>query len=490
MSRRMSGPALALVMIVLTGCSSTAQINRAAAPEALVIEEVAAPATLESFSPTELGSRDAPVKTPPLEAAAPSAAEVAFVASAPSPSRAERQTAGAAKFGPGVTPGVIRIGAPIPSQTVPYNFLYRETFRPNFRRVWEVIADAINSTGGILGRRVRLEFLSFSEDDLEAAARQICTYFTEEIEVVAVAGPEVGTASCLDRAGIVSLSHAYSLQPDFYRRAPHAFSPMSISLERANQLYVDGLYQQGFFSGDHRIGLLRWDEPMYESISNDVVKPALAQYGLEITEEVPITNSSVPEAQAAGWNAVGRLKDAGVDRLLTLDVASYILPEFTDYAEAQNYYPRYGLNSLVGGEWEMERKQLEGSMGIGWLPWVDLEPRHAYREGSEGTRRCVDLMVAAGEEAQIDTYNEGLWSSSICDAALLLKAAIEAGGPSITTDTIVAGAESLDTSFASSNTLVTRFDRGRHEGVGAIRFLRWFTQCGCFRYTSGLIDAG
>lgn len=487
----------AATVLLLCACSSTAQLSKPPDPNGAAIEEVVAPETIETLdtkpSKVRTGSPSTMAEVVPRGASdtIATAAEEAFVAVTPaSPPAASVRARHAAEFGPGVTDGAIRIGAPLPHRDDKVNeMIYPETFRPEFERVWRVVADAINATGGILGRRLEVVFLRDAP-----TGDEICTFFTEEEPVIAVAGYEDGQGPCLDKAGIVPLPAAYSLEADYYRNAPHALAPMGISEWRVTQLYVEGLYQQGFFEGDHKIGLLRWDTPPYPALSNKIVKPTLARYGLELEEEVvltyPHTIGAIPRAQAEARSGVQTFKRAGVDRLLTLDEGSYILPEFTDYAEAQDYRPRYGLNSFNGGEWNMERKQLKGAMGIGWMPWLDLQPDHAYHYGSDGGRRCRDLMAAAEEGQQMDTFNEAIWTSTICDAALLLKAAVEAGGPSITSDSIVAGAESLGTSFPSANTLLTRFGPGRHEGIAAIRFLRWFVGCQCFRYTSDLLDAG
>ena len=486
--------AASVALILLAGCSSTAQLGNQVDPDAADIEAVSAPETLESVDAAPVGrvpQQKAVAGAPPEAIEGPlAAAEQAFVASAPSSAAPSAPASGAVAYGPGASDQAIRIGAPVPHQSSFLNDnIYQEAERPDFTAVWRVITRAINSSGGILGRRLELTLLKDQPN-----AEQICTHFTEEEAVIAVVGYVGAAAECLSDAGTVSISHPYSLERNFYHGAPYALSTMGISMRRSTKLYIEGLYQQGFFEGDHKIGLIRWDIPPYPALVNEVVQPMLARYGLRIAEELVITNPDeihdIPRAQSEGRSGVQVFKAAGIDRVLTLDSGSYILPEFTDYAEAQGYRPRYGMNSLNGGEWDMERKQLKGAMGIGWMPWLDLEPRHAYRHGSEGARRCKDLMDAAGEGKQMATYNEALWTSSICDGVLLLKAAIEAGGGNITAGSIVAGAETLGTSFSSANTVLSRYEPGRIEPVAAVRLIRWFVRCECFRYTSGLLDAG
>ena len=496
MHSRAAALATATSLLVTAGCASTTRLETPPPAGEVPISQVQAPASLEPVQEqtngtvTEQGSPDLGT-LPQAETDLPNQAEVAFVASAPSTPAPSTKGQGPIEMGPGVTGSVIRVGVPLPDKEVPLveQLHYEETFRPNFRRVWNIVIRAINSTGGILGRRFEPIFLP-GEPNAEA----VCTHFTEEQDVVVVTGSETGAAKCLDRAGVVPVSYAYTLRGDTYRESPRLLTPTTIGHERALQLYVDGLLQQRFFDGDTKIGLIRFDTPEWARLSDEVIKPRLARYGLEIEEELRVTypdeDGELAKAFAEGESGVQVFKAKGIDRVLTLDSGSWILPEFTAMAERQNYYPRYGLNSLNGGEWEMERNQLKGAVGIGWMPWLDLEPQHAYRHGSEGARRCKDLMDAAGASEEMDSYNEGLWTSSICDLALFLKAAVEAGGPSITADSIVAGAERLGTSFKASNTLMTRLGPGRHEGVAAIRFLQWFVGCQCFRYTSGLIDAG
>lgn len=488
---------ISVATLMLVACSSTAEVGEIRGAGASPVEEVAAPQSLEPFAESSVAKRKRPGLSAMQETVAAAgndmagAAETAFVAGAPSsPTAPSPQAQRNARFGPGVSGKAIRLGVVVPEPIPEWGrLLYPETIAPDYKTVWRIVIEAINSTGGILGRKIEPVYVP------EGPEEEICTHFTEEEHVIAVAGPLWHTsASCLDRAGIVPLVQAFTLESDFYRDAPHALTPLGISQFRLTPLYIEGLYQQGFFDGEPRIGLIRWDTPPYPDLTEQVVKPMLARYGLEIQEELVITSPQqthqIANAQAEGRSGVQRFKRAGIDRVLTLDESSWILPEFTDYAEAQDYHPRYGLHSLNGGEWSMERNQLNGAMGIGWMPWRDLEPKDAYRHGSDGARRCHDLMTAAGEGRQMDTYYEALSVARICDHGLLLKAAVEAGAPSITQASIVAGAESLGTSFSSANTLSNRFEPGRHEGVAAIRYLRWFVRCQCFRYTSDLIDAG
>ena len=488
---------LSTCLIALAACSSTAQLERPVNPDALAVEEVTAPSTLESYSEQPIPEKKSPGKgvphgSSPAALDDATAAEAAFVATVPRPPRraATRQPPGPPAFGPGVTERVIRVGIPYLGPKEEHFDVYPELKRPDFKRVWSVVIAAINSAGGVLGRHLQPVFLGPNPTQEE-----ICTYFTEEEEVFAVTGYGTDAGPCLDDAGVLTITHSHLAHPDYYRNAPRSLVPLGISQARAAQLYIDGLHQQGFFDGRRTIGLIRWDTPDIEEAATNVVRPALARYGLKIEEEVVLSwpeqdHETPATAMAQGRAGVQTFKDAGIDRVLTLDHGSYILPEFTDYAQSQGYHPRYGVDSLNGGEWDTDRRQLKGAVGVGWMPWIDLEPEDAYRYGSEGARRCKDLLEAAGEGEQMDTYNEGVWSSSICDAALLLKAAVEAGGPSITMDSAVAGAESLRTSFHGANTLLTRFAPGRHEGVAAIRFIKWFISCQCFRYTSKLFDAG
>jgi hypothetical protein len=69
-----------------------------------------------------------------------------------------------------------------------------------------------------------------------------------------------------------------------------------------------------------------------------------------------------------------------------------------------------------------------------------------------------------------------------CTNLRFLKAALEAGGSTISRDSFRRGAEALGTSFESGLTFGTRFDSSRHDGVALVRALAYQSSCTCMRY--------
>ena len=70
----------------------------------------------------------------------------------------------------------------------------------------------------------------------------------------------------------------------------------------------------------------------------------------------------------------------------------------------------------------------------------------------------------------------------MCDAIFFFKAAVEAGGPDVSTDSWLAGVSRIN-GLASASTF-TMNTTNRHDGVGTIRTMAYFDDCNCWHYTS------
>src|SRR5205085_9090954 len=98
------------------------------------------------------------------------------------------------------------------------------------------------------------------------------------------------------------------------------YRPGRINPERWANAYVDGLAPGGFFEGKPKVGLVRFDAPVFERISNNVLKPRMQEHGLKFTDEIPISS---PESIAAFSsvssqvsNAILRLRNDGVTHVM------------------------------------------------------------------------------------------------------------------------------------------------------------------------------
>lgn len=498
---------LSVALVLATGCASTAQAPSAprAVPDvaddldtALEPVEHAPGANAEGREDErDLASRGTDSR--PFASALESVQHEFVAAGAPAVKVPERVTD--APMGPGVTRRTITLADAYPKDLNEiFSSIGYEDGSAMTPREWGVatraVADAINASGGILGRRLRWLVRYYNVSDystFEEQERSHCTYFTEEREVFAMRiGSEESTA-CIERRGGISLLGAFSsFDRQMYAQYPHAVAPGGISLDRHAALLVNGLYAQGFFESEDRIGLVTWGgAARFDRVVDRVLEPALESHGLTLTAQARIPElqgvSDIPRAQADVRREALRFKNLDIEKVIFLDNGEPST-HFIKAAEEQGYRPRFGFASLSGGAYERPANLLEGSMSVGWLPTQDLDVARGLRISPPATHRCRELLEAAGLEVY-DTYWSAQQANTLCDHALFLKAAIEAGGPAITADSFIAGVESLGRSFESANVFATRFAPGRHDGVAAFRYVRWFGDCDCFRYTSPLYRA-
>ncbi len=109
---------------------------------------------------------------------------------------------------------------------------------------------------------------------------------------------------------------------------------------------------------------------------------------------------------------------------------------------------------------------------------------HPYTAHGPGYARCMEIMKKAG--ASFASDSDRLYAVLACDGYGFLKAAVEAGLPSITAASFIIGAERLGAGFPGAASYAVSFGPGRHYGVAAVRISRFDEACTCFKYTSGL----
>lgn len=502
-------------LFVAAACSSTAQDLRPEAATAPPSPLAAVGATPEPFkgasdvagSTTPEPQKRHPQPTAGVSRGAASASATAaeeYVAAAPPASPAAVEASRRAPTGPGVSRDTISFGVRIPRNgwsPSTFGLEPAESLTPSERKeMHRVLAAAVNSAGGILGRSVRPVFWEFDTRDYSSfaeAQQAACEYFTREESVFALLGAGLdGLTECMERNGRVTYQPSFTaFDLVLYRRYRHVVGAAAMSLDRQAALYIAGLDAQGFFGARDRVGLVTWDDPVYARVVDRVVYPALTRIGVELAADArvrpPKDEAGYPQAVSEAQTVVERFKSEGINKVLALDHTGSGLQVFMNLAEARDYRPKYGLYSLTGGGQALKakaRKQLHGALGVGWIPLQDIDLEAGLRAAPEATGRCRRLMEANDLDL-FDDYLSAQMAATACDFWLFLKAAIEAGGPAVTADSAVAGAESLGASFSPAMTFASRFGPGRRDGVAAVRYFRFFTRCDCFRYTSGLYNA-
>lgn len=356
------------------------------------------------------------------------------------------------------------------------------------RKAIQVIAEHINARGGIGGKPIEVlfHFVDVTAGTHDSRGAESCAFFTEDHEVFAVlmlANHSHTFTRCMAsrKTPVIDVSSTVLPhdQKDLDEHAPHLYLPIRVNLSRLD-IYIDALAEQGFFAGDVKVGLLRYDWTTHKRVRDRVIVPALARHGVKLTDEFAFTMvQSVSDLSRAGSqaaSAVLRFRSKGVNRLLFLPTAWVVPTVWPPAAESQGYRARYGINSWEGPDFLANNappEQLREAVGVGWQPATDLGPTRSIevlRKGAHWSHCAV-----AGRKAG---YPEEF--ATACTPFLFLQEAVARG--SLTTDGLRSGADKLGDAPYSNSNMGTFFGPGRYDGAAVGRNIAFDPGCGCFEY--------
>ena len=348
----------------------------------------------------------------------------------------------------------------------------------------------INARGGLGGRKI--ELVLYDLDPAQAAADQssamqaACTFFTQDKHVVAVASyvalvPD-NFYQCMAKAHVPLVSPDEGVSSDFFRRyADTVYMPSGPSYTRLLADSVDALWDVGWLTKASKVGVVGYDTVDVHSIVDKGLVPALKRHGLSLTTGM---YTSTTTAAASEYNAgVLSFQARGVDRVFFAPGGQPVY--FILAAAQQAYHPHYELGSLeypsVVAANNMPADQLAGSMGLGWLPYLDLPSNAWSTVTTPGIVECRKALASAQQDfSGGTTLAIGAW---ICDEWMFLRDVFAAGA---TPDQagIRRAADSLGRSFAPAATFGSALSRTTHDGASQYRLLAYVDACSCYRYTS------
>ncbi|HWH33284.1 MAG TPA: hypothetical protein VNU01_11500, partial [Egibacteraceae bacterium] len=318
-----------------------------------------------------------------------------------------------------------------------------------------------------------------------------CATFTEDHEVFAAMSSAVGgndtLAACMaQKATPLVERNLWLFDTPYYRQfAGYLYQPGKMRADRWAAAYADGLVESGY-TKDAKLGLVRFDGPVFQRVADGAFKPALARHGVRLTDEAVLSTpggiSDFGRMSAEINNAIVRFRAAGVTHVVFIENAG-ILPFFwMPQADSSGYRPRYGIasNSIpatMAGQ--ALASWLANAVVVGWTPPNDVPAAH-HPGGNPAWARCNEIMKAAGTSGAA-----GFYTQSYCDAFFFLKAVADRA-PSLDAPGFRAGVESLGGAYNSPFTFATRFGPGRHDGAAQWRTGLFHDDCACFRYTGPL----
>lgn len=486
---RRAAPA-AVLFVVLAACGSSG--GRGVDTEALL---QATPSTLAGTGGATAGSESSTDGTGPA-GLVPSAgdqrgADGPTAAGAPASGQDGSPTAGVAMVPsqhPGVTATEVRIGVAIVDDGAAVYAAAGADLATASADQQEAeitaIADDINHRGGTAGRKLVPVFyrFSYSSGTFAAQAQAICTHFTDDVNVLAVVtwNSTSELPACLaqhDTAHVdIGNSEAYD-ERELRRFGPSYYRPMQLHLDRLRP-FVDRLVTRGFLTRANKIGILRYDKGQYARTSENVIRPAMAAYGLSVAAEFAFTPvgslGDLSNTAAQANNAVLRFRSAGVDRVVLIASQAAIPFFFMPAAESQGYHPEYGVTSLdapASLPGNMPEAQLERTVGIGWNVVYDVDFGWSRSSHIPDFKRCADLLRSIAESRGF-----------ACDPYWFIDAALD-GAPEVSPAGMRAGVDGLGGSLHLAATFGLQYAPGRIEGIARARDVIFDSTCGCFAYT-------
>ncbi|MCU1588644.1 MAG: hypothetical protein JWN31_2137, partial [Frankiales bacterium] len=295
------------------------------------------------------------------------------------------------------------------------------------------------------------------------------------------------------KAGIIAWGGGASGQ--VFKRYPNLFAPSSIRFERLAAVTVRAMVKAGWQKPDAKyptgkIGLISWDDPDYRYAMNNGWLAALHAAGLKETDvryvAIPADPGTISDASAAISSAVLKFRQEGIDHVFISDGPAGIFAGtgltllFLQSAQAQSYKPRYGFNTNNSPDYDpLPKAQLVDMLA------VDSQDTDSAKDAgiapNRQRERCFAIMRKVGlPVGQSQTQNVAL---AACEFAWFTEAIVKASRTTRLRD-VIAGGESLGTTYQSPWEYGTRLGPGQHDGTLLFRNLRYDEGCKCLKYTS------
>jgi len=414
---------------------------------------------------------------------------------------------------PGVTATEIKIGIMYlvngdqAAKTAGYN-----VSRGNEEKNWRAVIAEVNARGGVAGRKLVPVFYAWDAQSTQTTASQEaaeCAAFTQDNKVFAVV--TTGTpdfTACLTRAGVlhVTTGSYVGRDRDFHRRFPTFFEQRP-SQERYQSDLVSALVRQKYFGGWNtlqgepgtakaKVGVLVIDQPYYLRPVQQVLLPALRKAGYPVDPtlvlRVPlyVGPQDAGPAAAATKSAVLRFQQEGVTHVVILDANGTTTALFAQNSQSQLYFPRLSGTSASGFQQlydlkALNNRQINGVVGLGWTPVLDLAPGQGDKYLSKAAPECLSVIKRRTGQTFASTTAAGV-AMFACDAIFPLATMLKERRGPLTTLGAVNAIESFGQRIQAASIPYLRFAPGQHDGLETAFDMVWDGACPCIRYP----DAG
>ena len=361
------------------------------------------------------------------------------------------------------------------------------------RAVVDRTVKAVNAAGGLAGHQivpVVIEVEIANSKPYSQMYQEICESFTKDHKVIAtvlVANAHNDLPICLGNGGSAYFASGHFIHDaQDYRQVPTMVTSSEAAAQRVVPELVSLMAARDALKRGDKVGILHMDYGAVRRTTTNVLKPLVEKHGGSLlTYEVPYPQSTADIANSAAvvQSAVLRFAAEGVKTVMFLCPGCFTF--FVQYAQNQNYYPRYALTSYdtLNTDRKAYARSLQSAFAMGWEPLRDVgayaDP--TMQSGNPSYRACREL-----HKDQIVNEGAAFGALSLCGLVRDVQAAaakVPPGEP-LTFRSLIAGAERLGTSHSFPGNLATTLRPDRHDGSSAYRTLTFDASRGVFRYES------
>ena len=380
------------------------------------------------------------------------------------------------------------------------------------------VIDDINRHGGVLGRKIVPVWHAIdalSNDSVDSQYQSACADFTQDHHVFAIFfGGSPIIEQCAQKAGAVAIYENLSVSSaQTFAQFPSYVEVSMLDLNRMLLNEAISLGRQNYFApwnattsqlaatGQAKVGIISYDKPDFRYAVDKVLQPELSHLGHSAASQdiiylpYPEHTSDLSTLSADEANAVVKFRQDGVEHVLITDDSGTLTLEFLNAAESQHYYPRYGWNSqnapeALASPGDVQPDQLNGSMGIGFAPGIDLLPADNPDNGpysNAARRHCLTYLASKGfsfSDANSKTVGE-----LECSQLWFFRQAMDSISGTISQASFIDAVNHLGSSFQSPTIFSTFYGPAQHDGGGSYYDYYWNTGCSCMRYRGSLQKA-
>lgn len=361
---------------------------------------------------------------------------------------------------------------------------------PDNKPVFEAFVKYINAHGGLGGRQVQPVYYEYNEgQDPQAQDAAACATFTQDHHVFLVIGGINSGAGellpCLAKHDVPLIGAATQGDQRFfeqYRR--YAYEPDELNLTTGLKLLIANLKARGYLASVHKVGLVQYPGAIYDNAVRDGLIPALKSVGLSLTDRVVASSTTDNSAIAsAATNAELRFSSEHIDLVVFATPGGAAETYFMSNAQTQGYKPKYGIWS-ADSPYVLAKTapsgQLAGSIGVGYLPGLDVASNQDPTAGTAAGKACL----AMGKSMGLD--ESGLGNALVrtsCDVFFTLqKAMASAVAATTSTAALEQAIDAIGSSYAPASTFAIRWNPAHHDAAAGYRNLAYNTGCSCFTY--------